>query len=208
MAITVTMIEEKEFTRKLHGYDDHEVDEFLDEICDEMVNMQREITSLQQRNQQLTKQLENPVRASFTPATVPPPASPTVPIPVARPAVTPAPAPAPAASVNTEEVKKLEEEARAKRDAAVFVLEKAQKVYDETVRDAKNEAERILKDARVNSENGMERLESEKKAALEELDTIKARIQDYKKRFVQMLEDQQHLMSTDQVLFGKDENRG
>ena len=34
MAITVTMIEEKEFKTKVRGYDPLEVDEFLDAICD------------------------------------------------------------------------------------------------------------------------------------------------------------------------------
>ena len=37
MPITVAMIEENEFKTKMRGYDPVEVDEFLDEICDEMV---------------------------------------------------------------------------------------------------------------------------------------------------------------------------
>ncbi|NLZ90225.1 MAG: DivIVA domain-containing protein, partial [Clostridiales bacterium] len=43
MAITVTMIEEKEFKTKVRGYDPIEVDEFLDDICDEMIDMQNVI---------------------------------------------------------------------------------------------------------------------------------------------------------------------
>ena len=39
MPITVAMIEEKEFKIKMRGYDPSEVDEFLDEICDEMIVM-------------------------------------------------------------------------------------------------------------------------------------------------------------------------
>ena len=49
MPITVAMIEEKEFKTKMRGYDPVEVDEFLDEICDEMVAMQEEISTLQSR---------------------------------------------------------------------------------------------------------------------------------------------------------------
>ena len=45
MPITVAMIEEKDFKIKMRGYDPVEVDEFLDEICDEMVAMQDEISS-------------------------------------------------------------------------------------------------------------------------------------------------------------------
>ena len=49
MAITVAMIEEKEFKIKMRGYDPSEVDEFLDEVCDEMVALQEEIATLNQR---------------------------------------------------------------------------------------------------------------------------------------------------------------
>lgn len=47
MPITVAMIEEKEFKTKVRGYDPVEVDEFLDDICDEMIVMQEEISNLQ-----------------------------------------------------------------------------------------------------------------------------------------------------------------
>ena len=47
MPITVAMIEEKEFKTKVRGYDPVEVDEFLDEICDEMINMQDRIQELE-----------------------------------------------------------------------------------------------------------------------------------------------------------------
>lgn len=76
MAITVSMIEEKEFKNKMLGYDPVEVDEFLDDICDEMVNMQGEIASL--RNKLALAQQQ------AAPAFAPPPA----------PAPSPVPAPA------------------------------------------------------------------------------------------------------------------
>lgn len=46
MAVTIQMIETKEFKTKAHGYDPEEVDEFLDEIADEFEEMQREVQSL------------------------------------------------------------------------------------------------------------------------------------------------------------------
>ncbi len=49
MAITVQMIEKKEFRIKDSGYDPEEVDEFLDEICDEMEALQHEIQTLRSR---------------------------------------------------------------------------------------------------------------------------------------------------------------
>lgn len=57
MAITVQMIEEKEFKTKVRGYDPVEVDEFLDDICDELIVMQGEIANLQARLAQASRNL-------------------------------------------------------------------------------------------------------------------------------------------------------
>jgi len=46
MAVTIQMIETKEFKTKTNGYDPEEVDVFLDEVADEFEEMQREIQSL------------------------------------------------------------------------------------------------------------------------------------------------------------------
>ena len=46
MAVTVQMIENKEFKTKPHGYDPDEVDMFLDEIIEEFEDMQHEIQAL------------------------------------------------------------------------------------------------------------------------------------------------------------------
>ena len=42
--VTVDLISTKEFSRVSKGYDPREVDEFLDDICDEMERMEAEIT--------------------------------------------------------------------------------------------------------------------------------------------------------------------
>lgn len=47
MAITVTDIEQKEFVRKGPGYDPYDVDQYLDQICDEMIAMQDRIDELE-----------------------------------------------------------------------------------------------------------------------------------------------------------------
>ena len=49
MAVTVQMIENKEFSTAAMGYKRKEVDEFLDEICDEMDRLHEEIAQLQMR---------------------------------------------------------------------------------------------------------------------------------------------------------------
>ena len=48
MGVTIDDIYDKEFTIKGGGYDRHEVDTFLDEICDEMTSMQEKIDKLEE----------------------------------------------------------------------------------------------------------------------------------------------------------------
>jgi len=48
MAVTVQMIENKEFRTKPNGFDPEEVDAFLDEIIEEFEDMQHEIQALRQ----------------------------------------------------------------------------------------------------------------------------------------------------------------
>ena len=79
MPITVAMIEEKEFKTKMRGYDPVEVDEFLDDICDEMVALQEEIATL---NQRLNQAAHN---SAYMPSAVP------APVPMPAPAPVPAP---------------------------------------------------------------------------------------------------------------------
>lgn len=49
MALTIDDILDKEFGLKGGGYDRDDVDQFLDEICDEMTNLQNSINELQQK---------------------------------------------------------------------------------------------------------------------------------------------------------------
>jgi len=48
--ITVEVISQKEFSFAPKGYDQKEVDDFLDDICDEMERMESEIMDLRQKN--------------------------------------------------------------------------------------------------------------------------------------------------------------
>jgi len=67
MAVTIQMIETKEFKTKAHGYDPEEVDIFLDEIADEFEEMQGEIQALRNAARQQS--------SAPAPAPAPPPAS-------------------------------------------------------------------------------------------------------------------------------------
>ena len=176
MPITVAMIEEKEFKTKMRGYDPVEVDEFLDEICDEMVAMQEEISTLQSRLNQAPR-----AEAPFVPA------------PAAMPVPAPAPVPAPrkAEKAETEEAS----------EAAQRLLAKAQKVYDETVAEAKAEADKILSGAHTRADSGLSDLEEERKALEEEIEMLKAAAKDYRERFERLVEDQQHVLRAETKLF-------
>lgn len=59
MAITVSDIEQKEFTYKGAGYDPYDVDQYLDQICDEMVAMQDRIDRLEADLAKARKDAEN-----------------------------------------------------------------------------------------------------------------------------------------------------
>lgn len=48
--ITIDLIGTKEFSFESRGYNRKEVDEFLDDICDEMERMENEIRDLRQKN--------------------------------------------------------------------------------------------------------------------------------------------------------------
>lgn len=172
MPITVAMIEEKEFKTKMRGYDPEEVDEFLDQICDEMVAMQEEIATLQARLAQAPRSSQ----AAYASAPVP------------------APAPAP--------VKEAPKAAKAEDgQAAQKVLAMAQKVYEETIADAKAEAEKILSNAHQCADAGLEALEDEKAALEDQVKSLKAAAKDYKARFQRLLDDQQHVLNAEGKLF-------
>ena len=54
--ITIEVIETKEFHVAARGYNQREVDEFLDSICDELERMEAEMASLQAENDRLQHQ--------------------------------------------------------------------------------------------------------------------------------------------------------
>lgn len=173
MPITVAMIENKEFKVKMRGYDPEDVDTFLDEICDEMVAMQEEIASLQAR---LSRQ-------AAAPAPVVPAPQPYVPVVEEKPVVT---------TVMQDS-----------SEAAQKLLARAQKVYDETVEDAKKEAEEILKNAHTRAEVGLDALEKERDDVKAEIEMLKAAAKDYRARFQRLVEDQQHVLSAEKELFAE-----
>ena len=59
MALTPMDIHNKEFTRSFRGYDDEEVDRFLDEIIEEFERLYKENIELKERLGMLSDQISN-----------------------------------------------------------------------------------------------------------------------------------------------------
>ena len=163
MSITVAMIEEKEFKTKVRGYDPVEVDEFLDEICDEMVILQDEIASLQARLAQASRQ-----QAYAAPM-------------LNRPQPVVAPVSAPAAD----------------DDSARKMLERAQRMYDETIKDAEREAARIIANAQAQVVDvEAQKLEGQRDALQQQVNDLRAQTINYRNKLLQLMQDQRDILDS------------
>lgn len=160
MPITVAMIEEKEFKTKVRGYDPVEVDEFLDDICDEMIVMQEEISNLQARLAQAS-----------------------------RTQMYAQPAPQPQRDANAEA-----------SDSAQRLLARAQKMYDDTIAEAKREADSIL--ANAQAQNGQSAaLTAECDALRRQVEDLRASARSYRDKLLQLLQQQRELLDQNSELF-------
>ena len=189
MAITVQMIENKEFTTAPMGYKRKEVDMFLDEICDEMDRLNDEIQSLQIKLSQASQAAAQPMRS-------------------ARPAVS-VPAPLDAAEPAPEAEEKAPAEPEPKKAPlrtdlgaeAAALLQAAQRVYKETVNDAKNEAKRIVDEAQANVDDQLKLQQKEREEMDEALRTLRESAREYRKKLETLLTNQQKLLDDAAGLF-------
>ena len=189
MAITVQMIENKEFTTAPMGYKRKEVDMFLDEICDEMGRLNDEIQSLQIKLSQASQAAAQPMRS-------------------ARPAVS-VPAPLDAAEPAPEAEEKAPAEPEPKKAPlrtdlgaeAAALLQAAQRVYKETVNDAKNEAKRIVDEAQAKVDDQLKLQQKEREEMDEALRTLRESAREYRKKLETLLTNQQKLLDDAAGLF-------
>lgn len=174
MAITVTMIEEKEFKTRVRGYDPLEVDEFLDAIVDEMVSMGQTIQQL--RDQLKQQQQQSP--APYMPA-APAPIAPIAPI-------SPISAPSPEPSLPSD------------LKSAKLLLEKTQSACDEVIAKAKERAEEIIKSAEESlPDPELDSLEARKEELKKEIEALEIDAQKFKQRFQTMLKDQIDILDSE-----------
>ena len=154
--ITVEVIAHKEFTISSKGYNQAEVDNFLDDICEELERMEKEITELRQKTTMV------------------------------HPA-----APAPASSGVSED------QERSFRE----VLALARQVKDDTIRQAREDAEAIRAKAETEATERLNGLNEEKDTLVKEVADLKAAGAEYRAKFEELLQAQQEALDKAAELF-------
>ena len=181
--ITIHTIETKEFSIKQRGYDQNEVDVFLDEICDELERLNNEIASLrsQLRDAQAAAARPAPRPAQPAPAAVPAPVS-----TVLRP-VQPAPQP--------ETKSPAQPAPQADSNAELFsILEMATRVRNETIAEAKKQAELIVSEAEEKAKEQLGSLSEERDTLTQKVEALRKSAADYRTRFADLLKAQQEAL--------------
>ena len=156
--VTIDDIYDKEFALKGGGYDRNDVDQFLDEICDEMTNMQERIDQLESELSKARAEAE-----------------------AARESVKPAPQPVakaePAVAKTSQTLESILLSAQRLADEAV---ENANAKAETIVKEAQEKASQIVDDAQSERETLSAELESMRKAAAEYKDSFLAMVNKYK----------------------------
>lgn len=188
--------------RLREGYDQDEVDDFLDEVVATLRVMTAENTELHQKLEaadrriaELSRGGARPAVAEAPPAETPAPA----PAPVAE-APTPAPAPVAAAPVAAAATPAPAATARLNEpESATGMLALAQKLHDDYVQsgqeagdrlvsDAKTQAARIVREAEQKSNQTLGQLEQERAVLERKIDELRVFERDYRTRLKSYLE--------------------
>lgn len=198
MAITVKDIHEKEFSKQVRGYSIDEVDDFLDELATQMEAMIKEnreamAEAAQAREElaQLKAQASDEVsQASAVPVVVA--EEPRSVVIAAQPA-----APVQATSIDEPQYfKNLETTLRE-------TLISAQRLADETVAEARKKANAMIASAEEQAAAVTAAAKAEVESHKSEAEAVKKAAEDYRARFLRLLEDQAHILKADDSLFAK-----
>lgn len=147
-------------TKFRDGYDQDEVDDFLDEVVSTMRAVYAENDELKAKLDAAEARIAELSRgespsAAFAPAPEAPP------VPEPEPEPEPVPAPAPAAVA--------EPVASTGPDSAAGMLALAQKLHDQYVAEGREESDRIIDEARTNAEQIVSEAENQRDATLKQL---------------------------------------
>ena len=138
-----------QYVKFREGYDQDEVDEFLDEVVSTIYSLQMENQDLKEKLEAAERRVAELSNSDYTPAETP--------APVAAPAVeTPAPA---AALTGPQDA-----------ESATSMLALAQRVHDEYVRDGEEQAAKIIAEANAEREKIIADAQAQKDSLLSQLD--------------------------------------
>jgi DivIVA domain-containing protein len=200
MALTPEDVVNKRFqaTKFREGYDQDEVDDFLDEVVNELRRLNEENEELRTKLGSCERRVGELSRATVAREAAPEPAQ--IPAPTPPPA---APMPQPVAAVAPEPVRasaQLEQVGQGP-EAAAGMLALAQKLHDEYVRNGEQTRDRIVGEAREHSTRLMREAEDKQRQTLgsleqerslleRKIDELRAFEREYRSRLKSYLEGQ------------------
>lgn len=184
--ISVKDIREKEFTKQKHGYNEDEVDDFLDEIADQLEMLVRENRALSQQVDDLK------MAATYETPMMQPVAQPVIPEPV----MAPAPQVQVAEPIGDEPTyfKNLEMTLRE-------TLISAQRIADDTIAEARKKAKQMVSGAEEQAQSILSSSKAEAESAKAEADEVKKAAEDYRAKFIRLVQEQLRVIKEDEELF-------
>lgn len=182
MAITVKDINEKVFTKQVRGYSIEEVDDFLDELAEQMEVLIRENRSLMQ---QVEEAKENTVKVVEAPVVAQP-----APVVIAQPAQSVQPM----LADEPQYFKNLETTLRE-------TLLNAQRIADETVAEARQKANDMIAAAEEQAAAIASNANADVEAIRVEAAELRKAADEYRASFLRLVEDQVSVLKADSTLF-------
>ncbi|WHP17564.1 DivIVA domain-containing protein [Cellulomonas sp. ES6] len=178
-------------TKFREGYDQDEVDDFLDEVVNTLRETQSENEDLKAKLAAAERRIAELSRQGAQASAAPKPEEKPAPAPVAA---APAPAPAPVATAPVAPQRQSEPE------SATGMLALAQKLHDDYVRsgqeegerivnEAKGQAQRIVREAEETSARTLSELEQERSVLERKIDELRVFERDYRTRLKSYLEN-------------------
>lgn len=213
MAITVKEIIDKEFSRQVRGYNTDEVDDFLDAVASQLEMLIRENRALKKLVEEGGTAGDQPVQVVTAPAPVEP-----APLPVPEPVVVAAPAvvePAPIVPVEQKAPEMIGDEPTYFKNLETTLREtliSAQRIADDTVSEARkkanvlvhtaeDKASKLLSDAEEQANAILATSKVEAETVRSENAEIRRAAEDYRARFIRLVEDQMHVLKSDGSMF-------
>jgi DivIVA domain-containing protein len=205
MALTPEDVVNKRFqaTKFREGYDQDEVDDFLDEVVNELRRLTDENEELRQKLSSCERRVGELSRASVARENAPEPAAAPAPVPapapvtVAQPVPAPEPPPMPMPMAPAAQLQSVGQGP----EAAAGMLALAQKLHDEYVRngeqqrdrivgDAREHAARLVREAEEKQRQTLGSLEQERSLLERKIDELRAFEREYRSRLKSYLEGQ------------------